>query len=358
MNEKKPRYSLVTPVYNTEKYISTAIDSVRGQTFADWELILVDDASTDGSGAICDAACQADARIRCIHLQQNGGASRARNAGMDCAQGEFLLFLDADDEMERDLLARLEASPRADLTVWGVWDEYLDEQERCFRRAAHRPPAGFYRGASAVRRVLIDLEADTLLGYIWNKCYRLELLRQSGVRFEDRLVTEDVFFNLRQCEGWESLCALDTAALHYRHRSAHTSITGRFVPDYFEQNRERVQELLALYDRWGCADAHVLAVLGGIYARYLFAAIERLYDPRSGVAAAGRRAFLRARFDAGQDALFARVIPHASPAGALSRAMAAALKTRNAALCLLIGRSVRFARVKLPGLFTRLRQSR
>ena len=129
------------------------------------------------------------------------------------------------------------------------------------------------------------------------------------MRFEDRLVTEDVFFNLRQCEGWESLCALDTAALHYRHRSAHTSITGRFVPDYFEQNRERVQELLALYDRWGCADAHVLAVLGGIYARYLFAAIERLYDPRSGVDAAGRRAFLRARFDAGQDLSLIHISP-------------------------------------------------
>ena len=355
---KKPVYSIVMPVYNAEKYVGAAITSVQAQTFADWELIVVDDGSNDGSGALCDRAAQSDARIRVIHAADNGGASAARNTGMDAARGEYLLFLDADDAMDRELLKTVHDAPEADVTVWGVWDEYLDAQERCFRRVEHTPGAGVYENAAAVRRVLIDLEADTLLGYIWNKCYRLEKVRASGVRFENRLVTEDIFFNLGQCGGWQSLCALAMPALHYRHRQTHTSITGRFVPDYFEQHQARVQAVLARFDAWGMTDAHVLAVLGNIYARYTFSALERLFDPRAGADGKTRRAFLRARFDERCDPLFERVIDHAAPAGLLPRVMARSLQSRRVTRCLLIGWCVHFSREKLPGLFTRLRQSR
>lgn len=358
MDGRKPVFSIVMPVYNAAPYLPAALASVRTQTFTEWELILVDDGSKDGSGALCDQAAQDDARVRVVHLRENAGASAARNAGMDAARGEYLMFLDADDEMDGDLLEAVHAAPDADVTVWGLWDEYLDAQERCFRRVRHVPEAGYYAAPQAVRRVLIDLEADTLLGYIWNKCYRFEKVRASGVRFENRLVTEDIFFNLHQCQGWESLCALDKPALHYRHRSAHTSITGRFVPDYFAQNRGRVEAILSLYDQWGMTDAHVLETLGNIYARYVFAAVERLFDPRADADGKARRAFLRSRFDREQDPLFARVIDCAAPSGRLARVMAWALRTRCIPLCLFVGWCVFLARTKLPGLFTRLRQSR
>lgn len=354
---EKPVFSIVMPVYNTVKYLNAAVDAVRGQTYENWELILVDDGSNDGSGEMCDAFAQKDARIRTVH-QENAGASAARNAGMDAARGEYLIFLDSDDEVERDLLARVQQAPDADVVVWGVMDEYMDEQENCFKRVPHIPKAGFCENAQAVREVLIDLESDTLLGYIWNKCYRLEQVRKCGVRFENRLVTEDIFFNLRLCAAWESMALLAVPALRYRHHSAHTSVTGRFVPDYFAQNRERVEAILALYDGWGQTNGHVLRVLGGIYARYTFSAVERLFDPRANAGRKERRAFLKARFDRESDPLFARVIDHAAPAGLISRVMAFSLRTRNVALCLAIGWCVRFARVKLPGLFTHLRQSR
>lgn len=354
---ERTAFSIVMPVYNTVKYLRVAVEAVRAQTFADWQLILVDDGSTDGSGELCDALAQEDARIQVLH-QANAGASAARNVGMDAATGEYLLFLDSDDEVETDLLAHVQGAPRADVVVWGLFDEYLDAQEQCFKQVAHVPAAGYCETVQAVRGALIDLERDTLLGYIWNKCYRLDQVRQSGVRFENRLITEDIFFNLRLCGAWESMVLLPKAALHYHHRSAHASITSRFVPDYFEQSRERVEEILSLYDGWNMTDDHVLAVLGSIYARYTFSAIERLLDPRANADAKVRRAFLKERFNEQSDPLFARVIDHAAPNGLISRVMAAALKTRNATLCLLIGGCIRFARVKLPGLFTRLRQSR
>ena len=91
-----PKLSVIVPVYNTEKYLRECVDSILAQTFTDFELILVDDGSTDGSGAICDEYAGKDSRIRVIH-QENGGATLARRSGVRIAQGEYVAFVDSDD---------------------------------------------------------------------------------------------------------------------------------------------------------------------------------------------------------------------------------------------------------------------
>lgn len=91
-----PFASIIVPVYNAEKYLRRCLDSIAGQTFADFECILVDDGSTDGSPAICDEWAAKDRRFRVIH-QKNGGASAARNAGLDAARAPWLFFVDSDD---------------------------------------------------------------------------------------------------------------------------------------------------------------------------------------------------------------------------------------------------------------------
>ena len=88
--------SIIVPVFNTEHYLAECIDSVLEQTYSNFELILIDDGSTDGSGAICDFYKDKDDRIRVIH-KKNGGVSSARNVGLDCARGEWIYFLDSDD---------------------------------------------------------------------------------------------------------------------------------------------------------------------------------------------------------------------------------------------------------------------
>ena len=100
------KISVVVPVYNAGKYIEDCINSVVAQTYADWELILVDDGSTDQSGAICDKAAEKDDRIRVIH-QENAGATRARANGVFSSTGEYIYFLDADDTIENDTLEQM-----------------------------------------------------------------------------------------------------------------------------------------------------------------------------------------------------------------------------------------------------------
>ena len=91
--------SIIVPVYNNEKWLSRCVDSILAQTYHDFELLLIDDGSTDNSGAICDQYAAQDARIRVFH-KANGGVSSARNLGLDEARGEWICFVDSDDEVE------------------------------------------------------------------------------------------------------------------------------------------------------------------------------------------------------------------------------------------------------------------
>ena len=94
--EQTPIVSIVIPVYNAEAHLRACLDSVKAQTFSQWQAILVDDGSKDGSGRICDEAAKEDPRFLVVH-KENGGVSNARNDGMEKASGKYLMFIDADD---------------------------------------------------------------------------------------------------------------------------------------------------------------------------------------------------------------------------------------------------------------------
>jgi len=115
-----PLISVIVPVYNVAEYLSACVQSVQGQSYAHWELLLVDDGSTDGSGPLCDGFAAGDPRIRVIH-KENGGSSFARNAGIKAAKGDRLIFLDSDDYWAHPaFLETVAAHCREDnLVVWG-----------------------------------------------------------------------------------------------------------------------------------------------------------------------------------------------------------------------------------------------
>ncbi len=122
--------SIVLPVYNGEKFLAIAIESILNQTYPDWELLVVDDGSKDSTATICDAFATRDSRIKVYH-QQNGGVNAARAKGIDNASGEFLTFLDADDTFSPDALEKMldGFSERADVVYCGSANRYYDQKE-------------------------------------------------------------------------------------------------------------------------------------------------------------------------------------------------------------------------------------
>lgn len=209
MSGSQPLVSVIIPVYNAEKYLRTAVDSVLRQTFTDWELILVDDGSTDTSGEICDMYAQADRRIQTIH-QENSGLSRARNTGMAHARGIWLFFIDSDDWIEDYALERLMAHSQDTDVVMGHYPEKAAPWRNVDTPRTFTP-------AEATPEELSDMFFYKMFHPVWNKLYRRELI--TGV-FEDGLhYIEDVTFNLQQWPNWRRVTIIPDATYHYTIRT-------------------------------------------------------------------------------------------------------------------------------------------
>ncbi len=121
--ETEALITIIIPVYNVEKYLEKCLRSVQQQSYGRLEILLIDDASTDQSGMVCDAYARQDARFCVIHLPQNGGVSHARNLGMERASGDYIGFVDADDFIEKDMFEKLYGNlqkHRADISICGV----------------------------------------------------------------------------------------------------------------------------------------------------------------------------------------------------------------------------------------------
>jgi glycosyltransferase involved in cell wall biosynthesis len=125
-----PRISVIVPAYQVQAYLGQCLDSVLGQSYLDFELIGVDDCSPDGSGEILDEYARKDERVRVLHLPENVGLGRARNAGIDVATGDYLLFLDSDDTLTPGSLQavadRLARTGGPDVLVYDYARTYWD----------------------------------------------------------------------------------------------------------------------------------------------------------------------------------------------------------------------------------------
>ncbi len=194
--------SVIIPIYNAEPFLPACLDSVQAQTHRELEIILVNDGSTDGSGAICDRYAAGDARIRVIH-QENGGVSRARNRGLELATGELISFIDGDDTMEPnmyELLVRCMEEHDADISHCGYKHLVRDEVRLVNDTRQIRPQT---------RDEALDCFVSGWLfgGGLWNKLFRRELLEGLSFR-EDLKNNEDILFNFEAfCRAGRSVFA-------------------------------------------------------------------------------------------------------------------------------------------------------
>ncbi|RSS87194.1 glycosyltransferase [Streptomyces sp. WAC02707] len=210
-----PRFSVIVPCFKVQGFLRECLDSVLDQSFRDIEVVAVDDCSPDGCGAILDEYAALDERVRVLHLEENVGLGRARNAGLPLATGDYLFFLDSDDTLTpgalRAMADRLAEAEDPDVLVfdyartywWGgtrrnVLAQVLAETDRTFT-AAERP------------------EILDLLMVVWNKVYRRDFVEREGFTFppgyyEDTPWTFPVMFAAGR------IATLDRICLNYRQR--------------------------------------------------------------------------------------------------------------------------------------------
>lgn len=204
--------SVIVPVYNVADYLPECMDSLLSQDHEKLEVILIDDGSTDASGAICDRYALHDSRVRVIH-QKNGGAAAAKNAGLRIATGEYLSFVDSDDFLEPKVYGYMVSvlrSSGADAAVFAFRDVYRTRQEDQIRQPGRSVVSG--------KEYLLRFTNDWSAALLWNKLYKRALF--DGVFFEEGHKIDDEFFTYRGIMNAEKVVCDDRVIYNYRRRAS------------------------------------------------------------------------------------------------------------------------------------------
>lgn len=207
--------SVIVPVYNVKPYLEECLDSILQQSYTQMEIILIDDGSTDGSGAICDSYLQKDNRFQVIH-QQNQGLSAARNRGIECAAGDYLCFVDSDDYLypnSIEILLRLCVENEADMSIC-TFDLLTNETKHCLQAAERiSPSVEVFCGNQKMEAYLRQKKINTAA---WGKMYAAKLFRE--LRFPVGKLYEDVYILHHILHAAERIAYLPKSIYVYRNR--------------------------------------------------------------------------------------------------------------------------------------------
>lgn len=226
--------SIIVPVYNAERFLRSTVESVLNSTYQNFELILVDDGSTDSSGRICDEYASRDNRVKTVH-KQNGGISSARNEGLRVSKGDFIGFMDNDDAIHPRMLQTLrDALQSGDYDIAIAWASLVDEQAPLPHltedgAAAEHPSTRVLSQTDLMAGLFSSSDRDLQYMAVWNKLYRRELVE--GLQF-NKTASEDTEWNSRVFMRVKRVVLVDTALYYWiQHPSSvsHLGVNARYV---------------------------------------------------------------------------------------------------------------------------------
>lgn len=237
--------SIIVPVYNVEKYLGKCLDSIVNQTYSNLEIICVNDGATDSSRSILEKYAAKDQRIKIID-KENGGLSDARNAGLGCASGEYIMFVDSDDWL--DITAceksiRIAEKQQVDVVMWSYIREYgqVSLAKNIFEKDMYFDKKNTYE---KIYRRFFGLYGEELahpdnadaLVTVWGKLYKSELILKNHIQFVDTKMigTEDALFNIYVFKYVQTAYFLNEYLSHYR-KDNEGSLTANYKLDLKNQ---------------------------------------------------------------------------------------------------------------------------
>ncbi len=250
------KISIIMPVYNTDKYLSDTLDSIIGQTYKDFELIIINDGSTDDSLRIAEKYARSDERIKIID-QPNKGVSEARNTGIDLASGEWIYFMDSDDLMDADMLRNLiDESEGFDVVISGYTRRYvgLNKPDRIISL-----PGSSIRTdeemKSYLRTIVSEDNRAVFFSYVWVRLISAGIIKDNHLKFDkDIPIGEDKIFNTEVFKHTHRIRILDTA--HYSHFvRGYDSAIGRFYETELDMRRAGFDSMVGLYKHYNAYEA-------------------------------------------------------------------------------------------------------
>lgn len=376
-----PLFSIILPTYGVESYIAQALTCLRNQTYSDFEVLVVDDASPDQSVAIAQRFADQDERIRIIHHTDNQGLSAARNSGISFAKGRYITFFDPDDTYEPQLLEKVAESldrQRAQIILFGHTEDTCNEAGEITQSLAYpvpissskEPPEESSVGSSAISSatsatheyqspeafhpMVLTWEKNIHYGYAWNKFYDLAFIKEHRLKFKNNPLIEDLEFNVEAFSCARTVNVVSEPLYHYAKREQ-ANLTNKFEPRYFELHQRRIQLLVDQQKAWGLWNDESRAVLGSLYARYIISALERNNDPRAHMLGSDKKAFVGTLYES---KLFNELIPYAQASSPFLNAAYRPLRHKSIAGALAIGKTVHVAKQSASGALQKIKAKR
>ena len=264
------KVSIIVPVYNTASQLPRCIDSILSQSFKDFELIIIDDGSTDGSGKICDDYLDTDNRIRVIH-KENGGVSSARNLGLGIASGEWIFFVDSDDELLPDGLQSLIncISDEVDIVMGG----YVEEREDGSVLAISERVVLSLSKAKSLLSLYIGYGSYYYsCGYLWIRLFRRRVIQRFNLQFDTSIaIKEDTLFIAQYiCKSNGITRQTTTPVYRYirRENSAMGKVLNGYEPKYVDSFYALVKMKHEIESVFSSHSVPVFVAKQAIFGRY------------------------------------------------------------------------------------------
>jgi glycosyltransferase involved in cell wall biosynthesis len=265
--------SIIIPVYNCEKMIVSTLRSIKQQTYKFLEILVVNDGSTDSTAEIVATHIKEDARIQLITIE-NSGPANARNAGLQKAQGDYVMFVDGDDVIEKNAVERaLQAAYKSncDLVIFGYSIIYKDKE------LIHYGLDTEIGSSEQLGEWLSKLYVHNLLNQIWNKLYRREVLRQAGLRFPNFRYGEDRLFVFSFLQQTNRICVIKDSLYRY-HQNPGTLVTC-FYSEKFDVCCLIDQALLDISIKTGANKPQDVNAFNFMFLKSVISCLVNLYAP-------------------------------------------------------------------------------
>ena len=281
--------SIIVPIYKAEKSLSYCIDSIRSQSYTQFQAILVDDGSPDQCSEICDAYAGWDARIEVIH-KANGGVSSARNAGIRSAKGRYITFCDSDDFLEPDYFECFIKAAERCPNLKSIWCEYasvsLYAQPTARIESMDETPSVSMTSLKS----FMTLQEKILTNQPWNKLYRADIIQKNDLCFPESMsLGEDLLFNLRYLDAaGDDRVAIIRKPLYNYFCGNENSLDNKYradLPDIYNRLNEELHDHLI---KWGADSRQMVKFCNNRFYQY-----ERIFENTMRNPAVNRRERIR-----------------------------------------------------------------
>ena len=245
--------SIITPVYNAENYLSKCIGSVRDQGYTDWELILIDDGSSDNSYQLMQQYALSDSRIK-VFKQNNSGPAAARNKGMREAEGDYITFLDSDDWIVPDALEKIDSIIQRFSPDMVMWAFKRFENGKYKSGKSQLPGNGYYDRTQSLQFLgeLIfnyDKKGRQYAPFLWIRAIKSSIIRNNSILFDESLLrSEDLLFCIEIQNLINSMYVMQDSELTI-YRCNNTSITHSYIPNYMEMIDVVYNEIMEIVNK-------------------------------------------------------------------------------------------------------------